>query len=176
MRNSKSIEKFLSLSLSLSLKVRPSPNFVKPSNNKHSSFLTQVGLIKLDFEPVWIGVFLEKNAQFDTKRNIHNRLEKLFQLNHVYKSHKSAVSKKQYLISFSISSTLNVFAPLFFSFKKPKIPPNSWLYYLFFFFSFNSHSSPISLNNLYFVEFRPIYQFRTVLKRTYLFYILNDFC
>ena len=84
-------------------------------------------------EPVWIGVFLEKNAQFDTKRNIHNRLEKLFQLNHVYKSHKSAVSKKQYLISFSISSTLNVFAPLFFSFKKPKIPPNSWLYYPFFF-------------------------------------------
>ena len=121
------------------------------------------------YEPVWIGVFLDKNAQFNTKRNIHNRLEKLFQLNHVYKSHKSAISKKQYLISFSISSTLNVFAPLFFSFKKPKIPPNSWLYYPFFFFSFNSHSSPISLSNLYFVEFRPIYQFRAVLKRTYLF-------
>ena len=56
------IEKFkvnweisLSLSLSLSLKVRPSPNFVKPSNNKHSSFLTQVGLIKLDFESVKFG-------------------------------------------------------------------------------------------------------------------------
>ena len=114
--------------------------------------------------------FFGKNAQFDTKRNIHNRLEKLFQLNHVYKSHKSAVSKNQYLISFLISSTLNIFAPLFFSFKKPKIPPNRWLYYPFFFFSsFNSHSSPISLSNLYFVEFQPIYQCRAVLKRTYLF-------
>ena len=47
-----------------------------------------------NLDPVWIGVFLDKNAQFDTKRNIHNRLEKLFKLNHVYKSHKSAVSKK----------------------------------------------------------------------------------
>ena len=42
-------------------------------------------------------------------------------------------------------------------------------YIIPFFFSFNSHSSPISFNNLYFVEFRPIYQFRAILKRTYLF-------
>ena len=36
--------------------------------------------------------------------------------------------------------------------QKTKIPPNSWLYYPFFFFSFNSHSSPISLSNLYFTS------------------------